>query len=392
VWAILSPANLLGQDGQDDLNRYLNEAAGRQSETELDRLQRNAMELMAQRATLEAQVKQLQKQLETLQQQQSKPAGLREDARVRVFKLKYAAPNEAAATIGQLTEGSAIRIAVDKSQNTLVVAADEKTLAMISEVLSTLDQPGGTSSALPENPTTTAVRTNRVSAKELAATMSQLTGNDKVEIAAVEDANVLIVRGRKESVQSVLDVLRNIERASTEPVGRFDEKLLLVRLVWVTNGSKWGVISPAKEYLDQRVIDSLGLIGVFNPSIMCQQVASVASGTTRAQVQFTSPAVLGGNDVLFNGSADVVLNPNGIVKLNLSAKATTTIHGAPMDAGKSFTGRIDGSIVTPLRTHVIMGTTNVVLFDKDNNTVSSYPAALVLYIDRLNQPLPGTSD
>jgi hypothetical protein len=350
-------------------------------------LRKQMAELTHRREALEQQVSAVLKRLDGLQEQRPKQPllPLPEDAEFRPYRLRFTKAEQAARAVAQLADGSSIRIAVVPEQNVLLIAANKDQMKMAHELLTALDQPAAGEGPLTEDATTAVVHT--ASPQEIAAAATKIVGNANVQISAIVGAQVVVVRGREGEVRRILEVLKQIERASEEQTRTPGTSMLQVRLVWVTNSSKWASVSPPEEYLDRRVLESLKPIGIANPNIMCVQFASVAAGAKPAKVEFSSPAVLDGNNVLFGGDASIGINQNGRVKLELSSSAVTTIESPPGQF-RSYTGRINGSIVTPLRNYVILGTTNVVVrdFSKDSLDLKSIPAALVLYVAGADPP------
>jgi hypothetical protein len=109
-----------------------------QSAVEL--LKKQVADSAAQRATLEAQLSVLQKQIEALKQQSNQTAMASEKV-LKIHRLENIKAPKAAELLQQTMRGSLASIGVDEAGNNLIISADEKSLGLAVDILRAIDQP-----------------------------------------------------------------------------------------------------------------------------------------------------------------------------------------------------------------------------------------------------------
>ena len=206
-------------------------------------------------------------------------------------------------------------------------------------------------------------------ADEAASAVSRVLGDGSprhpLRVAVDERANRVIVSSASSQIDSVKQLLQNLDVKSAEPAqlraAQASPEMLRLRVIWVSNDPAAGKEESAMGTLDQPVLDSLRPLGFDSPTVVCQTVTSlvVTKGGDNS-FGFASPVELDKSVLRFEGNGNVEANEGGrfLVHIQLA------VHSAESDGGlrkSPFTSQVHGAIATPLGNFTILGTGVVVV-------------------------------
>jgi hypothetical protein len=149
---------------------------------------------------------------------------------LRVYPLKYTSASLAMTTLQTL--GPACQIAADSRQNAIVINANKDDHAKISELLQLIDVPEK------EGNITSIVRTN---SKEVGASgpmVSRFADMLGVNIAIDQETGVFMIKGPKNEVQRVTEIIDEISAASREKIAndaKTSSRSYALRVLWLSN-------------------------------------------------------------------------------------------------------------------------------------------------------------
>jgi len=192
-----------------------------------------------------------------------------------------------------------------------------------------------------------------VKAPEVAKTLESLFGA-QIRVAIDERTNALIVFGKGNALQAVEALLLRLDQSdSASPRGNAARSLLL-RVFWLADGLPKGEGQDAQKFLPAAVIKATERLGLEGPRLVTQTVNSLALGQQPA-VPFSTqvPATV------FNQPAN--LNCKGQMRSVDGDRAAVDIE--IQVTGWSINCQLSGSLATPLRHYMVLGTANSVISD-----------------------------
>jgi Bacterial type II/III secretion system short domain len=200
-------------------------------------------------------------------------------------------------------------------------------------------------------------------AQEAARLTGRITLSRSLNVAVDHRNNQLILRGTKEDVEAVQQIIESIDRRD-EHRPQASTATLRLRLLWLADGLPNTKSTPLARTtnLPPQVLDAVARLGLSEPIVLCNYVATVAKKRDEsAEFHFTVPVIVNESVVPFSGSGAI---EGDIFHVRLQTSA-----------GGS---EASGAFQLPLKRYLVVGTTNIVTQD---DSPTSYPVALVVYLD-----------
>lgn len=210
-------------------------------------------------------------------------------------------------------------------------------------------------------------------ADDAAHKIELLFGSQPLRIAVDEASNGLIVFGKAEAIPQVeqliikLDELAelaatgsqafsaiSIDQGSAKPSAR---RSLLLRVFWLADGAQGA--AGADEYLPPAVIHSLTRLGLQSPRLVTQTVTSLSAEEGGMPADFSSdiPAILFEQPVSLTCSGNLGVTTDNRAEVDMKL----TVGGSGVNCD------VKGSLATPLRHFMVLGTANSVIPEYDTS-------------------------
>jgi Bacterial type II/III secretion system short domain len=224
-----------------------------------------------------------------------------------------------------------------------------------------------------------------LAAREAADAISNVLGRDSLRVGLDERANRLIVSSTAKQLDTIQNLLRNLDVASADAAAQAaahpESEMLQVRVIWVANGkSSADEADRPPVKLDERVLGALRPLGFPAPSVVCQTVTSlVVNERQDNSFSFAAPVALGGAIVRFEGAGKIQPTEENryLVRVALSLNPT----GRGPEGNRAC--HVEGAISTPLDHYTILGTSVVVSKAGTASTnPEQVPCAFVVQLNR----------
>ena len=288
----------------------------------------------------------------------------KDSIRPNMTLLADPASSQAGNTVAFPTGNEQVLIGSLKTELDATKAELAKTKQLIGEVIQEYKR----SSATPDLPPlpdaeVRVFRLKNAPANDAADKVKMLIGTQPVRIAIDEASNGLIVFGKAESLPQVEELVMRLddlavkggEGFSAPPASVFAPKeqaaprrTLMLRVFWLADGVQ--ELPSASEFLPEGVVNSLAKLGMEDVRLVTQTVNSLSAEEGGGINPFSTnvPAMLFQQPVTLTSSGTLSATTDGRAEIEMELSV----------GGPHVSCELKGSLATPLRHFMVLGTAN----------------------------------
>jgi hypothetical protein len=286
------------------------------------------------------------------------PAAPAANQELRVFTVKHIPAGQVAQMLDLLYPdklGKDVRLVPDMrgSVNRLIVRAGPEQLALVRQLIQTVDAPSDEPSSDQLQVRVYPLKHIKVD-QALQQIMQIVTEQQEGGFALDRQRNVVVVRAHEGVQDTIGAMIQRLDQAPEPAARRAD---LRVRIVWLVS-SQTGEDGPDPPEDLKDVLAELAKIGFQKPRLAAQTIVNAASDTP---VQAQGVAKL---DQLYNlnVSGTIAATKDGHPELQLTLNAVpqasfVTVQGRPVQTNEGPLCKLDTKITIPLGHYVVLGMT-----------------------------------
>ncbi len=235
-----------------------------------------------------------------------------------------------------------------------------------------------------QNSEVSVFRLKYIRVSSAANTISALLGKEGFRLAIEETANQLIVSAPAEISEAIGELLHKIDVTPTQKnknrvtsQKQSAPKSLQVHTFWLAAGL---LDNSTTEHLPESVIEALNKIGITNPGIVTQSTTSLIAKDVSTFKSFMH-ATFKNQEFLFTNNAELSLNEGQQIELH--------VHTQILKRSENKNAcELRGSMTAPLGHYMVLGTTNYVTEDSQENTLDTSRFAFVIQIVEADSFVP----